>query len=423
MPRLLILTRHPPLPDYDGAGAYLWDMLSYFSAHGFKVEVASIWKPGDWDRARLMRVPAALHRTANLQFPHVLAIGRWRWFSWGAFKARASHVLRTLFFNVGRSSGIAAHTAPPPVSAARLVSAHDAWSAGPSAAELVFFQQRIRRFRPDAVIANFCWLAPALPRIGGIRTAILAHDVMSIKLPLQATAPVSATGPLDPATPQGEAALLGHADAVLAISGSDAGAFRAMLSGSARVIVTPKAARLAALAPGMRPESGRVLFVGSRNPPNREALAWLVDDIWPRVKAKVPHACLHVCGDVASDLVATDPTILGRGRVADLTPEYRAAEVVVVPLLRGSGVKIKLVEAAAHGCAIVTTSVGLQGLDALRPATREADDAAIFADHVSALLVSAATRAALEEAVRLAARAHLSPDAAYGPVLEWLRSA
>jgi polysaccharide biosynthesis protein PslH len=58
----------------------------------------------------------------------------------------------------------------------------------------------------------------------------------------------------------------------------------------------------------------------------------------------------------------TAPEIVHHGRVDDLAPWYAAADAVVVPVFEGSGTRLKLVEAAAHGRPIITTALGAQGL-------------------------------------------------------------
>ena len=82
--------------------------------------------------------------------------------------------------------------------------------------------------------------------------------------------------------------------------------------------------------------------------------------------------------------------------------------------------KIKVVEAAAHGSAIVTTEAGLQGLDFLRGAVGVAGDAESFAAQIVSLLRTPELRQAREEAVLAAIRKRLSPAVCYEPVYQAL---
>jgi glycosyltransferase involved in cell wall biosynthesis len=105
-----------------------------------------------------------------------------------------------------------------------------------------------------------------------------------------------------------------------------------------------------------------------------------------------------------------------RGRLNDLKPEYAAAEVVVVPLLQGTGVKIKLVEACSFGKACVTTSVGLQGLPFLRDGVLEANEPASFAKAVIRVLDDPSLREELQQRIATRVTQHLSPQSCYGAV-------
>jgi glycosyltransferase involved in cell wall biosynthesis len=419
--RLLVLTRHPPLPDADGAGAYLWDLLTHLAAAGTQIHVASTWHPALWRKQELIRVPLPLHRVARLHFPGALSLGPWRWFGWGSLYARTAHRARAPL-RLLRKPAAPAPT-PPPASPIAAPTA-PCWFSPPSPSEERFFRAALRRLRPDAVLANFCWLAPLLPREDRVRTAVLAHDIMSDKLNLFGPAPTLPHP--SPATVAGENALLSLARTVIAISETDAAALRARLPAPGpRVLTAPKAARPLPPPPGHAPVPGRVLFVGTKNPPNDEALAWLLAEIWPRVRAARPEATLHLVGDCAAHLADArhadaPPGVVARGRVPELAPEYHAASVVVAPLRRGSGMKIKVVEAASHGRAIVTTSIGLQGLPFLREAALVADQAPAFSAHIVALLADADLRRAREHAVLDAVRTHLSPEACYGPALRAL---
>ncbi|MFN2626287.1 MAG: glycosyltransferase [Mycobacteriales bacterium] len=160
----------------------------------------------------------------------------------------------------------------------------------------------------------------------------------------------------------------------------------------------------------------RVVFVGNfRYEPNIDAARFLVRDILPLVDG---HADLRVqlVGDAPPPAVAelAGPRVEVTGRVPAVEPLLDAATVVVCPLRVGGGVKVKMLEALARGKAIVTTSVGIQGLGAeARASTRVADSAPEFAAALTALLDDATARRELELAARqLAATLPTWDDAA-----------
>lgn len=105
----------------------------------------------------------------------------------------------------------------------------------------------------------------------------------------------------------------------------------------------------------------KVLFVGSNNDPNREALQYFLNHIWKEVKKRVPDAEFLIAGDVSSSV--SDSDLYTRvGYVEDLSDVYKEARVVVNPMLSGTGLPIKSIEAMAYGKAMVMTESGARGL-------------------------------------------------------------
>jgi GT2 family glycosyltransferase/glycosyltransferase involved in cell wall biosynthesis len=146
-----------------------------------------------------------------------------------------------------------------------------------------------------------------------------------------------------------------------------------------------------------------VLFVGFfRHPPNVEAVLWFADDVLPRLRERSPGVRFLVVGayppPALEDLARSRPEIEIAGRVAETAPYYRRAAVFVAPILRGSGTRLKILEAMASGTAVVSTTVGAEGLGAQADTIRIADDAPDFADAVAELLADRAKR--LRMAVR-----------------------
>ena len=109
-----------------------------------------------------------------------------------------------------------------------------------------------------------------------------------------------------------------------------------------------------------------MLFVGSyRHLPNREALTWFVDQVLPRVVAQSPNATLVIVGsDLPPSLSALseNPNIKLTGFVDDIRRPLRNYGVFVCPILSGSGIRVKLLEAFAAGIPVVSTTVGAEGL-------------------------------------------------------------
>jgi glycosyltransferase involved in cell wall biosynthesis len=110
-----------------------------------------------------------------------------------------------------------------------------------------------------------------------------------------------------------------------------------------------------------------VLFVGAMiYRPNAQAVDTLVRDIWPAVRERVPAARLAIVGsgpEHTDSYRSPDDSVTFTGFVDDLAPWYRRARVVCCPIYQGSGTRVKIIEAAAHAKAIVSTRLGAEGLD------------------------------------------------------------
>lgn len=104
-----------------------------------------------------------------------------------------------------------------------------------------------------------------------------------------------------------------------------------------------------------------ILFVASNNDPNREALKYFLKDIWGKVHERVPDAHFLIAGDVANS-VKESPDYVKVGYVEELADIYKDARVVVNPMLSGTGLPIKSIEALAYGKPLVATMCGARGL-------------------------------------------------------------
>jgi glycosyltransferase involved in cell wall biosynthesis len=411
--RLLVITRHTPLPWEDGAGAYLFDLLAYLSAHGFDVTIAwtqphdhlrwrGWWKPpSTFTRFVRLRAPSAWPVAGGLFFPAVY---------WQPFVARSKHAIKTTLIRFGffdRSGSRARRRAQDPT---LIASAPRGWMAEPNAAERAFIAEMIRDARPDVVLANYAWLLPAIPAsFTGLRACVHADVAWQ-------RAALSALPDIKPEfTSEVEAKLLSIADVIAAISATDATEL-ARLAPRARVVLAPKSVAPAPLPPAPA-GSTRVLFVGSDNAFNAEGLAWFLNSLWPSILRDHPTAKLDVCGSIARKLNSPPPPgVMIHGIVSDLVSFYREASVVVVPLLQTTGLNIKLIEAAGLRRAIVTTGITLAGAPFLRNAITVADSAEAFAAAVSIFLHDPAARESASARAYSAVIENLSPTQCYGPL-------
>ncbi|GAB7192718.1 hypothetical protein NUM3379_34270 [Kineococcus sp. NUM-3379] len=190
-------------------------------------------------------------------------------------------------------------------------------------------------------------------------------------------------------------------------------------------ILVPNGASSAHGEVAPQPGNASALFVGAADyGPNRAGLRWFLDEVWPDVVARLPHARFTAVG---RSLAAAHPRPEGEpagaefhSDVPEVDPYYDGADVCVVPLLSGGGTKIKLVEAMSRGRAVVTTSLGLEGLEEHRDAVRVADGAGAFADALVELLGDAAQARRLGAAAAAAVDRDFSWPTAMTPLRDLL---
>ena len=295
------------------------------------------------------------------------------------------------------------------------------WDIGPiDAAERRAIRAAARQFRPHAALANYFFLCDGLnaPELAGVAKITMVHDIFHARVES-----FRASGlplPHGPVTQACELGALAQAETLLSVQETEATLLRQLLP-ARKTLLMPIAFPI---RPGAaEPEPDRVFFVGSDNEVNRAGLDWLLHSVWPLLRARRPAARLYAYGNVVRGAGAAPEGVELVGRVDDLAAAYHRSTLCVVPLRAGSGQKVKLVEAMCHGRAIVSTSVGAQGFEALAGSCFAlADDAAGFADACAGVLGDPDQRRAFGRAALAQARAHYSEAACYGAVLRELQA-
>jgi sugar transferase (PEP-CTERM/EpsH1 system associated) len=144
--------------------------------------------------------------------------------------------------------------------------------------------------------------------------------------------------------------------------------------------------------------------------PNVDAVLWFGTAVLPMIRQMVPQAQLYVVGKNPHPRLAqlrNAPGITLTGFVEDVRPYVAAAAVYVVPLLTGGGTRLKVLEAMAMGKAIVSTTLGCEGIHATPGRDIVlADEAADMAAQVVALLRDPARCEALGRAARALVERH-----------------
>ena len=183
------------------------------------------------------------------------------------------------------------------------------------------------------------------------------------------------------------------------------------------------------LAPGALPamvdRPRGVAFIGQMHSmANRDAVAYLIREVWPEVRRRIPDARLHLIGPIAASDAARWGRVAGvvvEGVVPELALTLAGCRVGVCPVRLGAGVQNKLLDYMAHGLAAITSPIGLEGLGAQSGQDlRVAHSAADWIDQVCELLTDADIAQTLGTAGRTLVEGRYRWQQALAPVLQAL---
>jgi glycosyltransferase involved in cell wall biosynthesis len=111
------------------------------------------------------------------------------------------------------------------------------------------------------------------------------------------------------------------------------------------------------------PDPPVIVFLGFLEyPPNRDAVQFFGDEIWPRILEVFPDARFEIVGKGPPVVLRSMKNIRFRGYVEDLASAYAEASVMVAPIRAGGGIKNKVLEAMAYGVPVVATTLGVEGI-------------------------------------------------------------
>ncbi|MGD2156871.1 MAG: glycosyltransferase family 4 protein [Anaerolineales bacterium] len=137
------------------------------------------------------------------------------------------------------------------------------------------------------------------------------------------------------------------------------------------ISVIPIAVDTTQLQPVTRqPGSANILTLGTLHyPPNVDGIRWFIQEVYPLIKRQLPEATLTIIGknppkDFLERASQKPQSIHVTGYVPNLIPYLEQAAVMVVPVRAGGGMRVRILEAFAQGMPTVTTTVGLEGIDA-----------------------------------------------------------
>lgn len=276
----------------------------------------------------------------------------------------------------------------------------------PAVREMVASQLSSGRF--DVAICDFLHPTMNFPAKLPIPCLLFQHNVESALWQRMAT---TETNPLRKASYALEAArmsryeqrALGRFHHIIAVSENDRQQMLEM-DPSVEITVVPTGVDIEQfqVAPPSSAAPPRIVFTGSMDwEPNIDAVEYFCEQIWPRVLAEFPDAIFQIVGRHPFEKVLrlASKSVQVTGTVPSVTDYLRDATVVVVPLRIGGGTRLKIYEAMAMGKALVSTSIGAEGLTFQN--ARDlllADEASSFAEAILLFLRDAQVRRRFEQA-------------------------
>jgi len=132
------------------------------------------------------------------------------------------------------------------------------------------------------------------------------------------------------------------------------------------VVGIPFGIRPKEISHALRQNNNSLCHIGSMDwLPNLEGMDWFIEKCWPKIRKSRPDVKLHIAGRNFPErlLKMEQQGIIGLGEVEDAWSFLGANGILVVPLLSGSGIRIKIIEGMAAGKPIATTRIGAEGIE------------------------------------------------------------
>lgn len=228
----------------------------------------------------------------------------------------------------------------------------------------------IRETRVTTILLESPFVAPILDfpqlRKWNVKIVVVLHNIEHLYFQETTTWPASLRSMEYERIKRYELQILRQADLGISISPWDAQYFKEQL-GASNVVYLPSVLPRKDTRWHSQ-NSNYILFTGGLSfPPNYEGIVWFLEEVFSRYRERFPKMELWITGkrsDAAERLARTYDHVHLTGFLTD--PELRKVECgcrfIIVPILKGSGVKVKLLDAMAIGAPVVTTLHGRQGI-------------------------------------------------------------
>ena len=216
---------------------------------------------------------------------------------------------------------------------------------------------RLSKQKFDAVISEYVYNSKALRYFPEALRVIDTHDSLTSKIAIDSNKEFPYFSVY---SKKEEAKTLNRADVIIAIQEEEAKFFKTLVDKNKKVITI---GHLTELKKQIRPNNRKnIFFIGFINHANDYGMKFFIKEVFPKIREKHLNSKLIIVGDICK-ILPSGKNIIKLGKVKDIEKAYSLADIVICPLLFGTGLKIKNIEALAHGKPLITTDIGIKGIE------------------------------------------------------------
>ncbi len=157
------------------------------------------------------------------------------------------------------------------------------------------------------------------------------------------------------------------------------------------------------------PSELKIYHLGSMDwRPNEQAIKWFIEHILPLLVKKIPTIQIHLAGKKMPKWIydLENKNLIVDGEVENAWEYQKDKSILIVPLLSGSGIRVKIIEALALGKVVISTQIGAQGIPNSNNTILIADDPEMFVQHLLNCINSIELRKKLSEQSSQLAQQH-----------------
>ena len=221
-----------------------------------------------------------------------------------------------------------------------------------------FFLKLDRKLRFDVVIAEYVFFSKVLNCFREhVVKVIDTHDVFTNRHKLYLEN--GKQPPWFSTSKRQESKGLNRADIIIAIQERE----RQILAGLCKRPVITVGHSVALITPEDKTPSYNLLYVGSGNPINVQSVNYFVRKIFPKIQASLPELRFLIAGTICDEVHEPGDNIVKLGRVSELSSVYEKADIVINPMIYGTGLKVKNIEALGYSKPLITSPIGAEGME------------------------------------------------------------